>query len=218
MPIDIATVKRKIDDHSADVMGKKSAVKTSVFIPLIKYNDTSPGELSLLFEKRAEDLDIQPGDVCFPGGFQDSNDGSPKETALREATEELGTSRKNLSLWGEFNSMLIPWQLEINTFVGQLNDPEDTSPDRTEVDEIFSVSLKTALKSSPEYHEVPMIPSPKDDFPYEKIPGGENYTWRPRNLPELFYDFNDHVVWGITARILNEFLRLIDENHPDPKE
>ena len=42
----------------------------------------------LLFEVRADTLDRQPGEVCFPGGHMESGE-TPAACALRETEEEL---------------------------------------------------------------------------------------------------------------------------------
>lgn len=202
-------LKSTVERHDPRLIGGDDVVETAVLIPVSGPRPPKDSGLRIFFERRAEDLDIQPGDVCFPGGFRDSGDDSTRETALRETAEELGVDRNSIELWGEFDSMLVPWEIRINTFVGYLKDPGTIDPDTTEVDSVFSVELDRALQAVPEEHEVEMLPSPGEDFPYDKIPGGRDYDWRPRRLPELFYEFDGKVVWGITARILRRFTETI---------
>ena len=42
-----------------------------------------------------------------------------------------------------------------------------------------------------------------DDFPFEHIVGGRNYPWSVGKQPELFYFYDKYVIWGFTARIVN---------------
>ena len=49
-----------------------------------------PGELELLFIRRAEHADDPwSGDLAFPGGRIDPEDAGPREAAIRETLEEL---------------------------------------------------------------------------------------------------------------------------------
>jgi len=58
----------------------------AVMLPLL---ETSEG-LSILFQVRSMDLKWQPGDICFPGGRREPEDGDLAVTAARELEEELG--------------------------------------------------------------------------------------------------------------------------------
>lgn len=202
-------IQNRVKNHNASNMGQSDSIKTAVMIPLTKLPSDNIDSPSIIFERRAEHLDVQPGDICFPGGFCDSSDSSARETALRETSEELGINSEHITIWSDFDSMLIPWQLEIKSFVGWVDRFQDVQPDETEVDEVFTVSLQEAINQEPETYDVEMQPSPEEDFPYERIPRGRDYNWRPRRLPEYFYDFNGRTVWGITARFLKRFLEVL---------
>jgi coenzyme A diphosphatase NUDT7 len=197
-----------IRSHEPTIIGSEETINTAVLIPLT--GDTNSGT-ELIFQKRAEHLDIQPGDVCFPGGFNDSNDATLRETALRETSEELGIPRESITMIDQYDTMIIPWSITIQSFVGWVETPDRIEPDRSEVDQVFRVPIDLAIDQSPDVHQVELVPKPGDDFPYNRIPGGEDYDWRPRQLPELFYEFNGYTVWGITARILNRFLESLED-------
>ncbi|HMB51358.1 MAG TPA: CoA pyrophosphatase, partial [Natronoarchaeum rubrum] len=57
----------------------------AVLIPVIERD----GEHYLLFTKRADHLGEHPGQMSFPGGGREPIDESIRETALREANEEI---------------------------------------------------------------------------------------------------------------------------------
>ncbi len=207
-PDDPEEIQRVISEHTPGIIGASSVVETAVLIPLTRSRKKTH-RVNVVFERRAEDLEIQPGDVCFPGGFRDSMDSTLRETALRETAEELGIHKENISIWKKFDSILVPWELEITSYVGWL-ETDVFQPDTTEVGEIFTVPLEEVQEQEPRQHEVEMIPNPGEDFPYDRIPGGRDYNWRPRRVPELFYDFSGRTVWGITARILQQFMEVIE--------
>jgi len=102
-----------------------------------------------------------------------------------------------------------PFMQIIHPFVGLLKEPQNIKPNPEEVEEIFTVQLELLLKLSPEYHEITIQAHPPDDFPFHKIPHGRNYRWRKARWPELFYEFEGRVIWGLTARILHHFLTII---------
>jgi 8-oxo-dGTP pyrophosphatase MutT (NUDIX family) len=204
---DPETIRRAITDHSPGIIGESSVIKTAVLIPLTQYSEDKSVEV--VFQRRSEDLEIQPGDVCFPGGFRDSEDSSLRGTAVRETAEELGIPEETITVWKEFDSMLVPWELEIRSYVGWLEKTE-FRPDETEVEEVFTVPLKEVRDQDPQEHEVELVPDPGENFPFNRIPGGRDYDWRPRRVPELFYEFKGRTVWGITARILRRFVDVLE--------
>lgn len=201
-------IKTILQSYEPSIIGAEETIDTAVLIPL-----TNPLESNteIIFQKRADHLDIQPGDVCFPGGFKDTDDKSFRETAIRETSEELGIPDGAITMIGEFDSMVIPWSITIKSFVGWIETPGSIDPDTSEVAEVFRVPIEEAINQKPDVHKVDLVPEPAADFPYERIPGGKDYDWRPRQLPELFYEFNGHHVWGITARILNRFVNHLND-------
>ena len=67
----------------------------SVLIPLV-WKD---GEPHLLFEVRAYDLKVQPGEVCFPGGRIEEGE-TPQDAVLREVSEELFVRKEQVRILG----------------------------------------------------------------------------------------------------------------------
>ena len=58
------------------------------------------GELVAVFTERRADLRRHTGEISFPGGRQDQPDEDLRETALREAEEEIGLQRADVELVG----------------------------------------------------------------------------------------------------------------------
>ena len=56
----------------------------AILLPLV----TVDGRDALLFEVRSKRLEMQPGEICFPGGRIESGE-TPERAALRELWEEL---------------------------------------------------------------------------------------------------------------------------------
>lgn len=203
-----------LQDREPPIMGHERCFKTSVVLPLMFTESTDPtveDGWSVLFQKRADHLENQPGEICFPGGKMEAEDATHKDTAIRETTEELRISRSELEIIGPLDRMVLPWQMMLYPHVGKLTNADNIDPDPDEVDEVFSVKLQSVLRTEPEFHTLKLDPNPADDFPFEKIPGGRDYSWTSGVLPEVFYEFDNEVVWGITARILYNFVELLQE-------
>jgi hypothetical protein len=43
------------------------------------------------------------------------------------------------------------------------------------------------------------------------IQNGKNYKWKVGKLPELFYEYNGHIIWGMTARIVKNLVNILKE-------
>jgi len=189
------------------IIGEDQAIKAAVLIPLIKKND----EWELLFEMRSIKLKNQPGDICFPGGKQEELDDNPQYTAVRETSEELGIPTASIQVLGSLDIYVPSSGIIIYPYVGIIH-TLDFQINQDEVDEIFTIPMSWLLEAKPDVHHILFNPQPSEDFPYERIALGKEHKWKPRQIDELFYHYGNHSVWGMTARILQHFIRFIKVN------
>jgi coenzyme A diphosphatase NUDT7 len=195
----------KLTNHIPDIVGSSNAAKFAVLLPLLQKDDS----LHILFEVRSRNLRRQPGEICFPGGKIDPQDENPKAAAIRETTEELGINTEDITNVFPLNYMLSPFGMFVYPFAGLINHPEKIKPNLSEVDEIFTVPLNHFLKTPPEVYKISFKLQPEEKFPFHLIPGGEKYQWRAREMDEYFYYYNEKTIWGLTAKILTDFVELI---------
>ena len=194
----------KLKDHKPTILGQENYKEFSVLIPLLEVN----GETHILFEVRSSKLRSQPGDICFPGGKIDRNDVDEKDCAIRETTEELGIARSSILQVTPLD-YLVSFGSIIYTYVAKISNDEKMNINKDEVEEVFTVPLSYLMNAKPEKYRVDFEVKPERDFPYELIQGGKDYDWRPRKLDEYFYFYENRVIWGLTAKILTNFLSLI---------
>ncbi|HHY93062.1 MAG TPA: CoA pyrophosphatase [Firmicutes bacterium] len=180
--------------------------RSAVFLPLIK---DAGGAWQVLFEVRAAGLARQPGEICFPGGRVEEADAGEQETACRETAEELGLTRQAITVWGELDYIVTPFNLFLYPFVGEIDTSGGLMPNPAEVAEVFTLPLTLLATLRPEIYLVPVQAAPPADFPFAKIPHGRAYPWRTGLLPEVFYEVNGRIIWGLTARILKDFLEIV---------
>lgn len=193
--------------RSQGILGQEQSFKSAVFLPLLDIN----GETCILFEKRAADLKLQPGEICFPGGGIDQSDPSPAYAAIRETSEELGIPGEDISIIAPLDIIVSPFSAIIYPFVGHVDNPQNIKINSSEVEEIFFVPLNYLLEHQPIEQNLRLIVNFPENYPFELVPGGRNYRYRAAIMPQQFYLWQDRIIWGLTARILHHFLGLIQK-------
>ncbi|MCR4842959.1 MAG: CoA pyrophosphatase [Eubacterium sp.] len=201
-------LKDKWGDRTPRPPAKEKA--SAVLIPLIK---TENG-WEILFERRALTLDVQPGDICLPGGGVEDGE-SHREAAIREACEELLITSSSIDIIAPMDGVFGPGERIIWPFLGVLRDYRGTFS-RDEVDSVFTMPVKWFFENEPSRHITWMENHPKEDFPYELIYGGRNYKFRKRPFEMLFFENGRDTIWGATARVINAFLQLCRESFNGP--
>lgn len=142
--------------------------------------------LQILLTKRTAHLRGHSGQVSFPGGKPDPEDGSAEVTALRETCEELGIcDSSKIHLLGRLTKLWIPpSNFDVLPIVGYFRETPTITPNPGEVAQVLHLPLNDllddGLKSTTEMRF-----------------GGTDY-----DVP--YYDVDDQVVWGATCMILSE--------------
>lgn len=155
--------------------------------------------LELLLIKRARSArDPWSGHMALPGGRRDSGDASLQVTAVRETLEETGVDLAGLGVPLARLDEVMPGsvrlpKLTIAPFVYFVPAHATAHVASPEVDEVHWVGLDTLR--APGTHGEVEIP----------LPGGT------RTFP--CYQVSGEIVWGLTYRILQQFLEL----YPDSK-
>jgi len=178
----------------------------SVMAPIIQIND----EPHLLFEIRSEALKTQPREICFPGGRIEPDE-SPMNCAIRETSEELNLSPSGIKIIGPLDFLVLPYNLLLYPFLGFLDcvDPEALDFNKDEVAEIFTVPLKFFTENEPISHPIEIYIKTNEGFPYHMIQEGKNYNWKSGEYPVYFYTYQNHIIWGITARIIKNLVDIL---------
>ncbi len=202
----VRVVTDRLRRRKAGILGQEQYVKTAVLVPLVQMED---GEFGVLFEKRAATLRRQAGEICFPGGHVNLDDPDTRTAAVRETCEELGVDEGSIEVVGDLDVLVGFGQLIVYPFAGVIAEGVKLCPNQAEVAEVFTVSLERLLHAKPDVYDMTFTHTPGDDFPYHLVPNGRQYRWRQGHVPQLFYEFDGYVIWGLTARILAHFLDLI---------
>lgn len=169
-------------------LDRSDLVSAAVLVPV-----TDHGGPHVVFTKKTSGVPHHKGQFSFPGGVVETRDGSRVETALREAWEEIRLPAQAVEVLGLLDD--IPTRATnfvITPVVGIVRDPVEFEPDGREIERVIEVPLATLR--DPAIFRTEMWE--RDGEPH----------------PVLFYQVSaDDVVWGATARILSQFLALLDE-------
>lgn len=155
------------------------------------------GSPELLFIKRAEyPGDPWSGQVAFPGGREEPGDRSPLETAIRETREETGIDLEHEG-----------------KVIGQLDDlrPQTIRLPAVVVRPFVAVVARDEpLVLSAEAALAFWIPV--DDLNIEDAWRDTPVFARGIQINRRAFHYQGHVIWGMTERILGQFLQLLREN------
>jgi peroxisomal coenzyme A diphosphatase NUDT7 len=204
--VEIDYIKNRIQNKTIGVNGEPEMERFSVIIPLIRDSEG----IKVVFEVRAKTLRNQPGEISFPGGRLEKDESS-REAGIRETCEELGILPQDLTVYGGEDILVTQYNRIIYPFVGEIKDREKINPSEFEVDHIFYVPLDFFIKNPPSSRVVKVLTVPPEDFPYEDIASGENYKWIEGKNNIYFYKYMNYTIWGLTARIMYNFVRTISD-------
>jgi len=160
-------------------------VRAAVIVPLFNKEESC----HILFTKRTEEVKHHKGQISFPGGAFDEEDGDLKKTALRETFEEIGLRERDVRIIGTLDDIVTSSKFVVTPFVGHFNYPYRFRLSQREIDELIEVPLSFLLD--------PACFTSRE--PFEGEFGEVIFT----------YQYGKHAIWGATARILKQLLGLI---------
>ncbi len=154
--------------------------------------DGTPGPEVLLVE-RAHTLRSHPGQIAFPGGGVDPEDADLADTALREAYEECGIGRADVEVLGCLPPAHVAVSgFDVTTVVGWWRTPRAVGPgDPAEVATVLRVPVADLVD-----------------------PHNRATAAHPLGYRGPAFAVADHLVWGLTAHLLEAILDLAGWSRP----
>ena len=163
--------------------------RSAVLVPLF----VEDGELGAVFLRRSALVEHHKREYCFPGGHVEPQDESLSATALRECAEEVGLAPGDVQILGELDDVRTAHAVKITPFVGAFPFPYRFVANPAEVEAIVPLRLSRLL--APGVRTVETWNRP------------DSFSAEPRYV--TFYRVDQHVIWGATARILDQLLHAI---------
>lgn len=160
---------------------------------LVPIQERADGDY-LVLTKRADHLRTHKGQIAFPGGRVDTSDADVTAAALRECYEEIGVGADCVRVLGRLDEFTAGYGLAVTPVVGVIPAHCKFRIDPVETTAVASVPI-TALMQ------------PRNFVMDDGLsPGGH---------PSYHFYVNGWDVWGVTARIIVQFLELAYNFKPE---
>jgi 8-oxo-dGTP pyrophosphatase MutT (NUDIX family) len=142
-------------------------------------------EYHFLLTLRTEEVQSHKGQISFPGGMREGEE-ELMDTAIRETFEEVGIESDRIEILGRFHDYVSINNFRVTTFAAFLHPPFTIKPQLAEVAEVLHVPLTTFLDPS--------------RMRIEKTAHAD------QEIDVYYYSYGAHQIWGLTARIIKDFL------------
>ena len=180
-------IKQALAKHVVERVDGTGMMPASVMI-LLYFKD---GEYCILLNKRSEEVEHHKGEISFPGGARDLEDRDSLETALREAEEEMGIKREDIVVLGEMDEIVTRSNFQVSVFTGTIEYPYKFTPSAIEIAEVLEFPVSALL-------------DPANRRVETRWDDGKTAT-------SYSYVHEEHVVFGVTARILQSCIEILDD-------
>jgi len=163
----------------------ETPLKSSVLILFYPKNN----DIYTVFIKRAIDGKTHSGQIAFAGGKFNPEDQNLKQTALREAEEEIGIFANDVKLIGTLTNHYIPISnIIITPVVGYLDYEPFFIPNKSEVQDIIEIPIKELMANHNKGVEILSVHGYEIEAP--------------------FFNAHSNHIWGATAMILSELFEI----------
>jgi 8-oxo-dGTP pyrophosphatase MutT (NUDIX family) len=180
------TVRRALAERTAYTNQDPSLAPAAVLL-LFYVKDE---QYCILFNKRSETVEHHKGEISFPGGAKDAEDEDFLATALREAEEEMGIRPQDVTTLGQLDDVATRSQYGVKVFVGTIPYPYAFRPSADEIAEVLEVPFEFLASPQNLRHEM---------------------RWEHgKQTPGYSYVYGEHLIWGATAKIVHQFVELVD--------
>lgn len=152
-------------------------------------------EPTVLLTLRASHMNSHAGEVALPGGKVDREDGHPAATALRESHEEVALAPSQVEVLGQLGNARAKSGILVMPIVGLIHGEPELAGNPDEIDQVFRVPLRFFFETTP-----------KRDY---------QINFRGVDLHVPCFRYQDFVIWGLTARILVDFMKAGFGHHID---
>ena len=181
----IRTALAGLETRSAQTGARRDA---AVVIPVFERD----GLPHFLLTRRTHEVQTHKGQISFPGGMHNPGE-TLEETALREMFEEVGIPPSQIALLGRFHDYVSSTEFRVVPFAGLLEPAFTTVPQAGEVAEILHVPFSVFMD--------PGLMRVEKQFRLG--------AW----MDVYFYRYERDEIWGLTARIIKDFLEQIHYGH-----
>jgi 8-oxo-dGTP pyrophosphatase MutT (NUDIX family) len=165
---------------------ESSRKAAAVLVPVFR---DAAGELRLVLVVRGA-RGVHGGQLAFPGGKQEPQDGSLLETALREAEEEIGLGRERIKVVAELEPVdTRTTGYRVHPFLARVRGPRRWRVADGEIIAVISPRVRALAEPAARREE---------QFSFAHWP-------QPRRVECIVLE-DGQLVWGLTLRILDRLM------------
>ncbi len=144
---------------------------------------------AIVLTERRSNLKHHPGQISFPGGRREPEE-DLQDTALREASEEIGLSSNYVRILGALTPLYVPpSRYHVYPFVGVVSHAASLAPSDDEVSQIILADVDQLCDPATRSTEIRTLRGQSVDIP--------------------FFDLDGHKIWGATAMMIAELVEAL---------
>ena len=183
-------------EHHGDgrAFSDRTPAQAAVLVPLVQ----RAGGLQVLLTRRTDHLRDHAGQISFPGGRSEPEDGGPAATALREAEEEVGLAHDRVQVIGQMPVYTTVTSFVITPVVALVTPPFELVLDTFEVAEAFEVPLQHLM--NPANHRRHVFSFDGSERQFLSMP------WQGPGADGME---REYFIWGATAAMLRNLYRFL---------
>lgn len=174
----------------------REPASAAVLIPLVMRD-----ELMLLLTQRTTNLSTHSGQIALPGGRTDDTDTDAADTALREATEEIGLPRSHTEVLGTLPVYVTGTAYIVTPVVALVRPGFVLQPNPGEVADVFEVPL--AYLMNPANHRRHAVEF--DGITREWL----SMPYLDTAVRQEDGQLKERFIWGATAGMLRNLYRFL---------
>ena len=184
-----------LSKHTPVAEAAEGAKPAGVLVPLHYHDD----QWHVVLHVRSNHVGQHKGEIAFPGGRLEPEDADMAACALRETWEEMGVRPEDVDVLGQMDSKLTRTNYLVWPTVGVVPFPYEFKTDPREVAEVVELPLRVIVDGSAARHEARLFSD-------------------GTLLRRMAFGHGDYLVFGATAWILGDLVRIIADAGLTPED
>lgn len=180
----LSQILKRVEPVKPDYEGIDNAA--AVLILFVKDSD----DWKIVYTRRTDNVRTHQGEVSFPGGAYEPEDGTMVVTALRETYEEIGVEPQCIKILGSLEPIRTISNFVVYPYVGALECIPEFVVNRDEVERVFMIPLQWLATPANFYEQDHLV---ENQFVRKVI---------------HYQNFDGEHLWGLTARITQQLLEI----------
>ncbi|MGD0232076.1 MAG: CoA pyrophosphatase [Syntrophorhabdales bacterium] len=182
----IPLLKRKLSAYRPSELQSDPTIRASVLIPIV----VNGADIDILLTKRTTTVKYHKGEISFPGGMYEEDDGETMRTAIRECGEEIGVRPDDIEVMGRLDDLKTVTGFVITPYVGFIPYPYDFALNPDEVRYLVCLPFSYLMTYEPKMERA-------------------EHEGKVLHVPAIYY--GGERIWGATCRLLLQLRHILED-------